>query len=87
MPLEEVASWTRKRLVVKNRPVADIVDALRPYFDGMILVRGAGLAEARLTGVYDLTQPVEALRAVARAQGATVREITPWVVILSARQE
>lgn len=87
MPLDDVASWTRKRLVVKNRPVSDIVDALRPYFDGMIFVRGAGLADARLTGVYDLAQPVEALRAIARAEGATVREISPWVLILSARQE
>lgn len=87
MPLDDVASWTRKRLVVKNRPVSDIVDALRPYFNGMIFVRGAGLADARLTGVYDLAQPVEALRAIARAEGATVREISPWVLILSARQE
>lgn len=83
MPLDEVASWTRKRLVVKNQTVAEIVDALRPYFDGFIFVRGD--TSERLTGVYDLSNPAEAVRAIARAQGASVVQVSPWVLILSGR--
>lgn len=85
MPVEEVAAWTRKRLVVKNQPVAEIVDALRPYFDGFIFVRDETIARERLTGVYDLSNPVEAVRAIARAQGASVVQVSPWILILSSR--
>ena len=85
MPVEEVAAWTRKRLVVKNQPVSEIVDALRPYFDGLIFVRDETVARERLTGVYDLSNPVEAVRAIARAQGARVIEVSPWILILSSR--
>ncbi len=83
MPPDQVASWTKGQLVVKNRPVAEVVDALRPYFDGLVILRGATLAVQPLTGVYNLSDPIEALRAVARAQSATLYQISPWVIVIS----
>jgi transmembrane sensor len=80
---DQVASWTQGQLVVKNRPVAEVVDALRPYFDGVVMVRGTTLAAQPLTGVYNLADPVEALRAVARAQGAALHRLSPWVIVIS----
>ncbi len=64
MPADQVASWMQGQLVVKNRPVGEVVDALRPYFDGLVVLRGTALADQPLTGVYNLSDPVEALRAV-----------------------
>lgn len=83
LPADQVVSWTQGQLVVKNRPVGEVVDALRPYFDGLVVLRGATLADEPLTGVYNLSDPVEALRAVARAQGATLHRISPWLVVIS----
>lgn len=80
---DQVASWTQGQLIVKDRPVRDVVDALRPYFNGLVMLRGATLADQPLTGVYNLSDPVEALRAVARAQGATLHRISPWLVMIS----
>jgi len=82
-PVEEIGAWTQHRLAVKDRPVSEIVAALRPYFGGMIVVHGEALSRHRLTGYYDLAHPADALRAVARAQGATVFQISPWLLILS----
>jgi transmembrane sensor len=82
-PADQVASWMQGQLVVKNRPVGEVVDALRPYFDGLVVLRGAALADQPLTGVYNLSDPVEALRAVARAQGATLHRISPWLIVIS----
>lgn len=84
LPADQVASWTQGQLVVKGRPVAEVVDALRPYFDGLVVLRGAALADQPLTGVYNLTDPVEALRAVAQAQGARLHRISPWLIVISA---
>jgi len=83
MPADQVASWMQGQLVVKNRPVGEVVDALRPYFGGLVVLRGAALAAQPLTGVYNLSDPVEALRAVARAQGATMHRISPWFIVIS----
>lgn len=80
---DQIASWTQGQLVVKSRPVAEVVDALRPYFDGVVIVRGTSLAAQPLTGVYNLADPVEALRAVARAQGAALHRVSPWIIVIS----
>jgi transmembrane sensor len=82
-PVEEIGAWTQHRLAVKNRPISEIVAALRPYFGGVIIVYGDELSRHRLTGYYDLAHPADALRAVARAQGADVIQISPWLLILS----
>ena len=84
LPADQVASWMQGQLVVKNRSVGEVVDALRPYFDGLVMLRGASLADQPLTGVYNLSDPVEALRAVARAQSATLNRISPWLIVISA---
>jgi len=81
--LDDVASWTRGHLVAKNRPVSEVVDALRPYFDGFIVLRGERMPDQPLTGFYDLSDPLAALNAVARAQGATLRQLSPWIVVIS----
>lgn len=83
-PVEEIGAWTQHRLAVKNRPISEIVAALRPYFGGVIIVYGDELSRHRLTGYYDLAHPAEALRAIARAQGGSVLQISPWLLILSA---
>ncbi len=80
---DEIAAWTQGQLVVKNRPVAEVVDALRPYFDGLVILRGTSLGNQPLTGVYNLADPIDALRAVARAQGASLSQLSPWLVIIS----
>jgi transmembrane sensor len=82
---EDVGAWAQHRLAVKNRPVSEIVAALRPWFGGVIIVYGDALSRHRLTGYYDLAHPADALRAVARAQGADVFQISPWLLILSGR--
>ncbi|MCG5239955.1 FecR family protein [Azospirillum doebereinerae] len=83
LPPQQVASWQHGQLVVKQRPVAEVVDALRPYYNGLIVLRGETLAAQPLTGVYNLSDPVAALQAVAAAQGATLRRISPWLLVVS----
>ena len=84
-PPAQIAAWRQGQLIVRDRPMVEVVDELRPYFRGKILVLGASLAQRRVAGVYDLADPVAALRAVARAYpGVTVRRISPWVLVVSA---
>lgn len=82
-PVERVAAWRRNQLIARDEPLGIVVDQLRRYYSGKIIVTDDALAARPVTGVYNLADPVEALRGIARAQNAVVRRITPWVVLVS----
>ena len=75
-------SWRQGDLIVSDEVIADVVDELRRYYGGKIVLMSGDLARQRVTGVYKLGDPISALRAVAEAHGATVREISPWLVVV-----
>jgi transmembrane sensor len=81
---ENVASWLDGQLIVQDRPVAEVVAELRHYYAGIVLVQGDALAGRPLTGVYSLSDPVAAFRAIASAQGASFRQLSPWIVLISS---
>lgn len=83
LPPEQVAAWIQGDLIVQGATVADVVAALRPYFRGVVVLRGDTLARQPLTGLYRLSDPAEALRAIAEAQGARVRDFSPWLLVIS----
>jgi transmembrane sensor len=78
-----IAAWRDGRLAVENASFADVVAALDRYYHGTILVNGATLKMRKVTGVFDLHDPVRALRALVQPYGGTIRQITPWVVIVT----
>lgn len=82
-PPDEAGAWVRGELVANDQPVAEVVEELRAYFRGAILLTDDALASQRVTGLYDLDDPVQTLRAVAMTHGATVRQISPWLLVLS----
>ena len=80
-----VAAWRDGKLVAQNRPLRELVAVLNRYFDGWIVVTDAELAREPLTGIYALSDPKAALRAMAATQGAQMREVSPWVLVVSRR--
>lgn len=83
LPADQVAPWIDGYLVAQGRPVADVVDDLRRYYGGLVLLRGATLSARHLTGIYSLEDPVAALELIAASQGAVLRRLSPWVVVIS----
>ncbi len=83
-PPSQVAAWRHGRIIANDRPVAEVVNEIRPYFSGWIVLANAGLGRHRVTGVYDLHHPVAALHALAQARpGMSIRRISPWVIVVS----
>lgn len=83
IPTSQIGAWRNNQLIAQDQPLSEVVDKLRRYFSGTILITDEVLASQTVTGVYRLNDPVSALRGMARAQKATVREITPWILIVS----
>lgn len=81
IPPEEVAPWLHGQIVARDRPMGDIVDEVRRYYDGVVVVADSALRGRRVTGVYNLADPTAALRAIVGAHGGSVRQVSPWLLI------
>jgi Fe2+-dicitrate sensor, membrane component len=81
----QVGLWRSGRMVVDGATVAQVVEDLRRHHRGIILLRDQALAARRVTGVFDVDDPVAALDAVLQPHGGVVRELTPYVLVVSAR--
>ena len=82
---ENIAAWRERRLVVDGAPLSEVVEELDRHHWGAIVLRGRTLAARRVTGVFDLAHPVEALQAIVRTQQATMTELTPYLLVISGR--
>ncbi len=81
---EDVASWREHRLVVDGATLGEVVDELARHHRGVIVVSDRDLADRRITGVFDLRRPLEALQTVARTQHGSVLEFSPYLMIVSS---
>lgn len=86
---QELGLWRDGRLVVSNQPVMQVIETLRHHFHGLIVLQDADgtgqvLAGRAVTGVFDLRDPRTALETIARLHGGSVRQITPYVLVVSA---
>lgn len=79
-----IAAWTENRIIASDRPVREVIDALRPWYGGVIMTFGEGFEERRVTGVYDTRQPEHVLQALAKSHDMRMRNVTPWVTVITA---
>jgi transmembrane sensor len=71
------------RVGVRNRPVAEVIERIRPWFAGRIVVADDEVGRPSVTGVFDAADPARALDALVGPQGGRVIRITPWLLIVS----
>jgi transmembrane sensor len=84
LPVEQVAAWRNRQIIVHDRPVAEVIDAIRPWYRGVIIVRGERLKSQRATGVYNADDPIAVLQGLAGTFGAHVTTLSPWVALISS---
>lgn len=82
---DEVAAWADGRLVARNLPITEIVDELRRHQPGLIVMQDQAFGAQRVNGVFDLSRPAATLRDLAAAHGAVVHELSPWLLLVTAR--
>lgn len=70
--------------MVDRATVAAVVAEIARYRTGAVIVTDDVLAGKEVTGVFDLRDPVRALSTVVRPHEGQVREITPWLVLISS---
>lgn len=81
----EIGDWLMGELVARDRPVMEVVDALRRSWGGMIVVQDGDFARLRVTGIYDLRHPEPTLANLALSHEARVRRLSPWLLVVTAK--
>lgn len=81
----DVAAWRDGQLIADGMTFADLVDHIGRYHRGIVLISDQQLAKRRITGVFNLINPLAALRAAADTQQAQVTEITPYLLLVRPR--
>lgn len=83
LPAAEVAAWRAGQIIARDRSIGDVVDELRRSYGGGIVITNGALARERVTGVYNLADPAAALRAAVGVYGGTVRQVSPWLLVVN----
>jgi len=84
LPAQAVSAWEDGFIEVHDRPLQDIVDALRPYHPGMLRISPQA-ARLRVTGSFPLDDGNRTLDALARVLPITVRRHAGWWVSIDLR--
>jgi transmembrane sensor len=79
----QVAAWRDNLLIADQEPVAALVARIGRWTPGRIVVADPFIGGQRVSGVYDLNDPIRALEAVALPAGAKVRQISSIVTVIS----
>ncbi len=76
------SAWMRGRLVVNGVPFAQVIDELRRYYPGTIVLWNHAIGEMLVTGTYDLADPAKALSLLTQTLPVQKVGLTDRVVIL-----
>ncbi|WP_137389559.1 FecR family protein [Rhodoligotrophos defluvii] len=80
---DDIAAWRAGRLFVRDASIGSVIEQIRRYHSAWIAIPDSRLADKKVTGLYDLHDPDRALRALVRPYGGKVREISPYLRIVS----
>ena len=75
-------AWLEGRIRFRDRRLGDVLDELRRYHRGIIIVADGRIAEIRVSGNYRLDDPALVVASLAEAVGATLTRLSDHVLIL-----
>lgn len=78
----QVAAWRQWQLLVNDRPLAEVIEALRDYYPGVLLLQGRALGERRITASLNLRSPVTALQLAIAPLGGHLTQWGPYLTVI-----
>lgn len=78
----DATAWTRRRLVVFDRPLSEVIDELERYHAGYVVIWNPAVRAIRVTGIYDLTDTTETLKVLAKTLPIHMDRLTSRFIIL-----
>jgi transmembrane sensor len=79
----QVAIWRDRLIIAEKEMVATLVARIGRWLPGRIVMADPFTGSQRVSGLFDLNDPIRALEAVVHPAGARVRQISSFVTIIS----
>ncbi|WP_454516080.1 FecR family protein [Bosea thiooxidans] len=79
----QIAAWRDKLIIAEKNSVSTLVARIGRWIPGRIVMADPFIGSQRVSGLFDLSDPVRALEAVVHPAGARVRQISSFVTIIS----
>ncbi|PWB82862.1 MAG: iron dicitrate transport regulator FecR [Methylocystaceae bacterium] len=79
---ERVTSWRRGKLIFKDKPLGDVIAALGRYHRRIVFIASADVRNRRVTGVFRVDQPLEAIRAIEAHLGVRSTRLSDYLIVL-----
>lgn len=81
---KSLLAWSEGRLVLRNRPLGEVIDAVDRYYPGEIVLTNSEAAKRRVNAVVDLDRIEDWVRTLQRSQDLTAQRM-PGVLFLGAK--
>lgn len=79
----QIAAWRQGLMFADNEPIGAVVAKIARWQPGRTILANPALGRASISGAFDLSNPIAALRAVVHPYGGKVRQISPYLTIIS----
>lgn len=76
------ASWLEGRLIADSEPLAALTARIARWIPQRVVLLDSAFGARRVSGVFDLSEPVEALKAAIRPHGGRLRRLAPLAAIV-----
>jgi transmembrane sensor len=80
----QIAAWRDGMIVAEREAISFVVARIGRWYSGRIIIADLSFGTQRISGVFDLNNPVMALEAVVHPYGGKVRRISPWLTVISS---
>ncbi|WP_206243474.1 FecR family protein [Novosphingobium terrae] len=77
-----IGAWRQGMVVARGRTISEVIEEIRPWYAGRIVLTSKALGQQRVSGIYRLSDPHAALTALVNPDGGWVTRVTPWVLIV-----
>lgn len=81
---EQTASWRDGLLIVERETIASVVARIARWHSSKIVIAQSAFGQNLVNGSYNLHTPLAALEAVVEPYGGKVRQISPFLTVISA---
>lgn len=79
----QVASWRDNLLIADQETVSALAARVGRWMPGRVVIADPFIGGQKVSGVYDLSDPLRALEAIVLPAGAKVRQISSFLTIIS----
>ncbi|RDD69895.1 FecR family protein [Paracoccus versutus] len=80
----QIGAWRDDFLIARDEPLASVAARIARWLPGKVVIASPSLGARRISGIYDLRDPLAALQAAVRPTGGQVRQVTRLMTVISA---